>query len=221
MDNGSKGHHSYASAPAAPTSNRQSPALHALLTLGLVVALTGCTSLGSSTRPRSVPTATPTPLPRLVTVAVAAVPHGSIADKNAEFLATVTITNHTNAPIYITSIGCPHPTLQLELRDASGATLWHNEDAYVNCPIFATKQSDMWIVAASASLVRQLTATFFTSLPSSRWIPPASLGSLRAGISYTFVATVRQWHQGELGDIGNPAVPQGKDVSGEVQITFS
>lgn len=221
MDNTSESHDSYTGTPAAPTSNRHSPALLALLTLALLAALAGCTPLGSSTRPRTAPTATPTSPPPQVTVAVTAVPHGSIAAQNADLLATVTITNHTNAPVFITSIGCPHPTLQLELHDASGAMLWHNEDTYINCPIPATHPSDSWIVAANASLVRQLTATFFTPRPSLRWIPPASPASLSAGTPYTVVATVRQWHQGKLSDIGNPAVPQGKDVSGEVQIAFS
>lgn len=220
MDNTSEGDHSYTSIPASPTSNRHSPALLPLLTLTLLVALTGCTPLGSSTRPRTAPTATTTPPPPQATVTVTAVEQGSIAAKNAELLATATITNHTDAPIFITSIDCPHPTLQLELRDASGATLWHNEDAYMTCPLPAAYPSDTWIVAANASLDRQMTATFFTSLPSSRWISPASPASLRAGDPYTVVATVRQWHQGKLSDIGNPAVPQGTNVTGEVLITF-
>jgi hypothetical protein len=156
-----------------------------------------------------------------VSVAVAVTQRGTLAARNLQLALTVTITNRTSQSIAITNLGCPSPTLVIELHDAAGTKLWQNYALYINCPLFATLPRDVWAIAAGASLSQTVTMDLFVPSTSSRWVGSATPDALRAGVPYTVVAEVLLWHQGNLSDIDRSGVPQGRNVTGQATIVFT
>jgi hypothetical protein len=153
-------------------------------------------------------------------VAVTVSQRGTLAASDVQLAIAVTITNHTSAAVAITDVGCPYPTIVTELRDPVGTTLWHNYAPDGNCVYFATLPRDIWTIPAGASVSQPLTADLYLPSISSWWIESAGPYVLRAGVTYTLVASVLQWHQGTLSDIGEPGIMNGRNVSGQATIVL-
>jgi len=189
----------------------------------LAVTLGGCSAGAAGGHARTTMTAgvrvTPGTQPLVIALTVSE--RGTLAARDVQLDIAVTITNNTPAALAITDVGCPYPTIVAELRDPSGAALWHNYAPYVSCPYFATLPHDTWTVPAGASMSRPLTADLDAPSISSQWIGSASADFLRVGTTYTLVATVLQWHQGALADVGKLAIMQGRNVSGEAPVVLS
>ena len=202
------------------------------LTLSLLLALAGMLS-GCGATAASAPAdaratktagaqATQTAQP--VSVAVAVSQHGTLAARTVQLALRVTITNRTSQSIAIATLGCPMPTIVIELHDAAGTTIWQNYARYVACPFIAIATHDDWTIAAGAWVSRTYPMPLFQSGVTgvlSRWVGTGSPDALRAGVPYTVVAEVLLWHQGALSDIDRQGVPQGRNVAGQATIDFT
>ena len=197
------------------------------LTLSLLFALAGMLS-GCGATAASAPAdaratktagaqATQTAQP--VSVAVAVSQHGTLAARTVQLALRVTINNRTSQPIAIANVGCPMPTIVIELHDAAGTKLWQNYARYVACPFIQTR--DIWTIAAGASVSQTPTADLFAPSIFSRWVGLGSPDALRAGVPFTVVAEILLWHQGTISDIDRQGVPQGRNVAGQATFVFT
>jgi hypothetical protein len=197
------------------------------LTLSLLLALAGMLS-GCSATAASAPAAAratktagaqATQIAQPVSVAVAVSQHGTLAARNVQLALTVTITNRTSQSIAITNLGCPSPTMVIELHDAAGTKLWQNYANYVSCPLNVMR--DVWTIAAGTSVSQPVKVDLFVPSIFSRWVGTGSPEALHAGVPYTVVAEVLLWHQGTISDIDRTGVPQGRNVAGQATIVFT
>ena len=191
-----------------------------LFLCALAMTLSGCSASAAGGNPAATMTAGArvTQVIQPLVVALTVSQRGTLAARNVQLNIAVTITNNTSTVVAITDVGCPYPTIVTELRDPAGSALWHNYAPYVSCPYFATLPHDTWTILAGASVSEPLTADLYVPSMSSQWIGSAGPYVLRAGVTYTLVASVLQWHQGPLADIGKPG--QGRNVSGQATIVF-
>lgn len=181
--------------------------------LALALALAACdesaaTASASATRTPNAPAtraaaATATRAAEPVWVDVAATMEGSVAQHNALMHITVTVTNRTDAPIYLTR-SCEHPDIFLAIQYAPTEYLWVNS-APLGCPTDEAFDVQPPIAAANAR-----TWSYQANLEAM----PDAATTLRPG-RYTVVAEIHLWHQRPLDQL-NPdsVVPHGK-ASGE------
>jgi hypothetical protein len=167
------------------------------------------------------PTATPTP-PPAVTVAVTVEQQGTVAARNVHLLATVAVTNHTDSAINITIPSCvsPIPPILIEVVDTTGKTIWEtNIFLGASCPYIPPR--DLFLLPAGATHRWSIPNDLSHNSVEFQYVnPPPGPPPLVANASYTVRATLLQWHQGSVADIGNPNVPQGGDVVGEAVVVL-
>ena len=165
------------------------------------------------------PTATPTS-PPAVTVAVTVEQQGTVASHDVHLLAMVAVTNHTNGAIGISFPYCnsPDPPILIDVLNGEGTTVWQTHLFEGPCPPLihpidvaqlALGQTRRWTIANDLS---------HGSVQYGN--PPPGPPPLVADASYTVRATLLQWHQRSVEDIGNPNVLQGQDVVGEAVVVL-
>lgn len=192
-----------------------------LLPCLIVLGLLGC---APSVHRQAANTLTPSPSATAhpmepVTVVVAVEQEGTVAEHNVHLLVTVSVTNHTSRPINITVPGCnsPDPPVLIDVMDTAGKTVWQTHLWSGSCPL--TDPRDALTLAPSA--IQRWTIANDLSRGSVQYgNPPPGPLFLSVGTSYTVKAMLLQWHQGSVQDIGNPDVPQGIDVVGEISVVL-
>ena len=187
---------------------------------GCALSLPGASSTGNGqATATSAPSATPTP-PPAVTVAVTVEQQGMVAAQNVQLLVTVAVTNHTNGAMGISFPYCnsPDPPILIDVLNGKGTTIWQTHLFEGPCPPLihpidvaqlAPGQTHRWTIANDLS---------HGSVQYGN--PPPGPPPLVANASYTVRATLLQWHQGSVEDIGNPNVVQGQDVVGEAVVVL-
>ncbi len=189
-----------------------------LLCLGGLL-LAGCASAATgTTAARVTPTASPTVRPEeSVTVMVTVEQQGSVAAHNVHLLVTILVTNHTTRDIIISIPFCnsPNPPVIIEVVDTTGKTIWETNLWNGMCPLM--KPRDAVRLAPNATQRWVITNDLSHGSVQYGNAPPGP-PPLVANETFTVRATLLQWHQGSVEDIGNPSVPQGQDVVGGATI---
>ena len=202
------------------------PVVLVALLVAIVSALVGCapaTSGASRTGAHkatatTAPTATPTPPPE-VTVAVMVEQQGMVAAQDVHLLVTVAATNRTNSAIGISIPFCnsPVPPVIIEVVNAESMKIWQTHLFGGSCPFISPRDA----VSLAPGETHRWTIENDLSHGSVEYgDPPSGPPPLVANASYTVRATLLQWHQGSVEDIGNPNVLQGQDVVGEAVVVL-
>jgi hypothetical protein len=172
----------------------------------------------TATTAPTAPTATPTP-PPAVTVVVTVEQQGTVAAQDLHLVVTVAVTNHTNSAIRISIPFCnsPVPPVIIEVVNAESKTIWQTHLFGGSCPFISPRDA----ASLAPGETHRWTIENDLSHGSVEYgDPPSGPPPLVANASYTVRATVLQWHQGSVEDIGNPNVLQGQDVVGEAVVVL-
>lgn len=195
-----------------------------LLTALMSAVLVACGTTNSGGARRSAPAASSTPAsmsqqPQLVTVAVTVAQQGTVVQQNVKLLATVTITNHANVLVGITDPTCnsPYPPVLIEVDDSAGRPVWQTHLWDGSCPLVPPR--DLLSLLPGASQIWTITNDLSRASVEVGISPPGP-PMLAPGATYTVKATLLQWHEGSVDDLGKSGVIQGQDVIGETTIVL-